>query len=172
VSRDIAAAAILIPPILVSLLLALSLARSLVRNALHEHRVALRGAPRATTPPGSNERTKANLRTLFCSLVFFSVRRHVCSLGRETNQTIHQVIYLSRYKNKRVPHNTIETLSLAFPDFKVPLTMRLGSPSGWMDGWMNGWMNQVFWKDRNMMNFFSSNVVGKAHKQDLGPLQE
>jgi hypothetical protein len=37
------------------------------------------------------------------------------------------------YKNKRVPHNIIETLSLAFPDFKVPLIMRLGSLSGWMD---------------------------------------
>lgn len=135
-SRDIAAAAILIPPILVSLLLALSLARSLVRNALHEHRVALRGAPRATTPPGSNERkrTFGHFSVRWC---FFSVRRHVCSLGRETNQTIHQVIYLSIYKNKRVPHNTIETLSLAFPDFKVPLTMRLGSPSGWMDEWMD-----------------------------------
>jgi hypothetical protein len=122
-------------------------------------------------PARTNERKRIfghfSVRWCFCS-----VRRHVCSLGRETNQTIHQVIYLSRYKNKRVPHNTIETLSLAFPDFKVPLTMRLGSPSGWMDGWMNGWMNQVFWKDRNMMNFFSSNVVGKAHKQDLGPLQE
>jgi hypothetical protein len=66
----------------------------------------------------------------------------VCSLGRETNHTIHQVIYLYIYKNKRDPHNTIETLSLALPDFKVPLTMRLGSPSGWMDGWMDEWMDE------------------------------
>jgi hypothetical protein len=50
--------------------------------------------------------------------------------------------------------------------------MRLGSPSGWMDGGMNGWMNQVFETNRNITNFFSSNVVGKAHKRDLGALLE